>query len=144
MQSGHIADCLKTSLHRNKSEIPSPQPCYCRKRYFPFPCPETGLMIPCSASSLIRSEALDGLRSITFIASERPKIVWPGKASRSFNIWLTVFGWKAFSMSAFKASMSGFSVFSNAPLICNVRLCNGWFSFRMRLRMNVSRYSVVS
>lgn len=121
------------------------------KRYFPLPCPKTGSMIPCPASSLIRSEALDGLRSITFIKSERPKIAWLGKASLSFNIWLTVFGWKIFTMSGFKVSMSdfdvsmsGFSTSLNAPLICNVRLCRGWFSFSRRLRRKVSRYSVVS
>ena len=46
-----------------------------------------------------------------------------------YRIWLTVFGWNAFSMSAFISSMSGFvvpmsgfPVASSVPLICNVRL----------------------
>ena len=65
------------------SEIPSPQLFWFRNRYFPFPCPDTGSIILCSAISFNRSEALDVLISITFMTSDRPKIVWPGNASRS-------------------------------------------------------------
>lgn len=78
--------CLKNC------DFPSTQLYCCRKRYLPFPCPVTGSMTPCSTISFRRSEALDTLRSIAFITSDRPKIVCPGNASRSFKIWLAVFG----------------------------------------------------
>ena len=68
-----FSDRLKASLRGNKN--PSSQPSCRRKRYLPFPCPDTGSMIPCSAISFKRSEALDDLMSITFITSDRPKII---------------------------------------------------------------------
>ena len=49
-------------------------------------------MIPCSAISFKRSDALDDLIPITFITSDRPKIICPGNASRSFKIWPAVLG----------------------------------------------------
>lgn len=67
-------------------ELPSHQPLRCLNLYFPFPYPDTGAMTFCSTIPFRSSDALDGLISIASITSERPKIVCPGNASRSFSI----------------------------------------------------------
>ena len=57
---------------------------------------DTGSITPYSVSFFRSSDALDGLISMTFITSDRPKIAPPGKASRSLRIWLSVLGGNCF------------------------------------------------
>ena len=55
--------------------------------YFPFPCPDTGSMIPRSAISFKRSDALDSFISITPITSDLPKILLEASVFRHSELY---------------------------------------------------------
>lgn len=123
----------------------------CRKRYFPFPCPATGSMLPCSAISRKSAELLVGFSPSSLWTSDLPNAIREPRASRNVWTWTAVFAVKTSSMFTFSAPMFTFSepifTFSGllkVPRMCNVRLWSACFSFNRRSRRNISRNSVVS
>lgn len=86
-------------------------------------------MIPCSAISRSKAVHLVGFRSSTLCTSDLPNTISFPKASCNLRTCEAVYAVKSSSIFTFLFSMFTFSGSLKVPLMCNIRLWRGWFSF---------------